>query len=194
MGEKSKTFGLTPKKLANLLKIGSDIEDPDGRMSPEQEKAELLYDRLADLFPLDSVPQGAFSLIQDHLSGVLNLQHNEAVGEILQNSKSDIAVIRRIKGYYNKLSEHTDSKNECDVAVVIYYAAIACALVFHNEKISKFSYRRLERSFSSLISKSWVSTELVKLFTEAHQLCQNPSRRQKMVDSSKEKISEDSTI
>ena len=194
MGEKSKTFGLTPKKLANLLKIGSDVKDSDDRMSPEQEKTELLYDRLADLFPLDSAQQGAFPFIQDHLSSVLNLQRNEAVGEILQNSKSDIVVIRRIKGYYNKLSEHTDSKNECDVAVAIYYAAIACALVFHNEKISKFSYRRLERSFSSLISKSWISTELIKLFTEAHQLCQNPSMTRKIVDRSKEKNSEDSTI
>ncbi len=194
MGEKSKTFGLTPKKLANLLKIGSDVKDSDGRMSPEQEKTELLYDRLADLFPLDSAWQGVFPFIHDHLSSVLNLQRNEAVGEILQNPKSDIVVIRRIKEYYNKLSEHTDSKNECDVAVAIYYAAIACALVFHNEKISKFSYRRLERSFSSLISKSWISTEVIKLFTEAHQLCQNPSVIQKIVDRSKEKISKNSTI
>ena len=94
MNEKSKTFGLSPKKLANLMKIGSDAEDYNDRISPEQEKAELLYDRLADLFPLDSAGPGSFPVVPDRLDSVLKLQCNEAVGKILQNPKSDILVIR----------------------------------------------------------------------------------------------------
>ena len=194
MSEKSKTFGLSPGKLANLMKIGSDAKDSDNRISPEQEKAELLYDRLADLLPLDSAAPGSLPVIPDGLSNVLRQQCNEAVGEILQNPKSDILVIRRIKEYYNELSEHTDSKNERDVAIVIYYAAIAVALVFHKEKISRFSCRKLERSFSSLIDKSWVPTDLIKLFTEAGEVCRDPSMVQKVTNKSQNNISEDSTI
>jgi len=143
MSGESKTFGLSPEKLADLMKIGSDTKDLDNQISPEQQKAELLCDRLAELFPLDSAEPGSCAVTSDHLSSILKLQCNEAVGKILQNPKSDILVIRRIKGYYNKLSENTDSKNERDIAIAIYYAAIACALVFHNEKISRFSCSRL---------------------------------------------------
>ena len=193
MREKLKTFGLNPEKLVALMRIVSDNCGAYNQMSPEQKKSELLYDQLREALLTDLTVSGGVPIIPDDLSDVLRLQGSKSIREILQNQESDILIIKKIKDYYSKLSEDTDSIIERDVAIVIYYTAIASAMVFHNEKISKLSYRRLERSFSSLISKSWISTELIKLFAEAQKLCQSASMVQKVVDQSQDKISKDPT-
>jgi hypothetical protein len=193
MSEKPKTFGLDPEKLVDLMRIVSDTCDSDNQGSPEQKKSELLYDQLREALLTDLTVSGGVPVISDDLTDVLRLQGSKPIREILQNQDSDIHMIKKIKEYYSKLSEDTDSIIERDVAIVIYYTAIAGAMVFHNEKISKLSYRRLERSFSSLISKSWISTELINLFAEAQKLCRTPSMVQKVLDQSADNISKDST-
>ena len=71
----------------------------------------------------------------------------------------------------------SESEYECDVAVVLYYGTISSALVFHNKKITKFSYKNLELAFSSLIDKSWITSELVTLLTRALEICRSSSEK-----------------
>jgi hypothetical protein len=170
MSERSKTFGLSPEKIAELLRMGTEEYD-HAKASAEQKKAELLVDRLAELLPLDSAIMKLLPDISSLLTGVMGECGGESIGDLLQNPEVGISVLRKIKNYNNDLSKCAESKIERDIAVVLYYGSIASALVFHNKRISRFSYKNLERSFSSLVGKSWITTELVRLFTKAREIC-----------------------
>ncbi|KPL20813.1 MAG: hypothetical protein AMJ75_11170 [Phycisphaerae bacterium SM1_79] len=71
------------------------------------------------------------------------------------------------------------SEPEHAVAVAIYYAAIASALVFHDVKVTTHSYESLEASFTRLINKPWMSAELNSLFIRALKLCRKKGHKSK---------------
>jgi hypothetical protein len=191
MNKKSKTFGLDPRKLADLLLVGSDTKQPEGQVTPDQERSELLRDRLGEAMPLDSSVPGTVPISPNSLCQALGVLGGKPIMELLQNPESDISLIECIKRYNHRLSKCTKSKAERDVAITLYYAAIACALVFHKKKITTFSFETLGHSFSSLVGKPWISTQLVVLFKEARKVCQSPSKVEQSMDEPQEYISED---
>ena len=157
--------------------MGTDEHNYETGISAEQKKAELLVDRLAESLLPDSSVIKLLPAIPSLLSGVMGICGEEPIGDLLQNPEVEISVLRKIKNYNNKLSKSGESEIERDIAVVLYYSAIAGALVFHNKKISWFSYKNLERSFSSLIGKSWITIELVTLFTKAREICRDSYKK-----------------
>ena len=76
-------------------------------------------------------------------------------------------LIEKIKRHGKRLSQTTSSEIEHETANVIYYAAIASALVFYDEKITQFSYKNLEESFSVFMQTEWISNDLKELFEKA---------------------------
>jgi len=80
-------------------------------------------------------------------------------------------VLEKIKQYAKESGTSTNSEDEKDVFLAVYYAAIASALVFHNEKITRHSYKGLERFFSSFTDKGWVLKEIKELFHGAQKHC-----------------------
>jgi len=54
---------------------------------------------------------------------------------------------------------------------VIYYLAIAAALVHRDVRITKLSYRRLKQSFAELSEYNWLPPDVKGLLSEAHQRC-----------------------
>lgn len=177
MSEKSITFGLSPEKIVELLRMGADEHNYEKAISAEQKKAELLVDRLAEPLLLDPSVTKLLSAIPSLLSGAMDICGGEPIGDLLQDPEVEISVLRKVKNYNNKLSKSGESEIERDIAIVLYYGAIASALVFHNKKISRFSYKNLERSFSSLIDRSWVTIELVTLFTKAREICRDSHKK-----------------
>ncbi len=173
MSEKSKTFGLSPEKIAELLRMGADEHNCEKAIPAEQKKAELLVDRLAEPLPLSPSVIKLLPDISSLLTGVVGGCSGEPIGNLLQKSEVEISVLRKIKNYNNDLSKCAETKLDRDVAVVLYYGAVASALVFYNKRITGLSYKDLERSFSSLVGKSWITTELVKLFTKAREICRD---------------------
>lgn len=184
MSDPLKTFGLSPEKMAELLRMGTDEQNGAEPISDDQQKAELLVDRLAEPLPLSPSVMKLLPDISSLLTGVVGGCGSEPIGNLLKNSDVEISVLRKIKNYNNDLSKCAEAKIDRDIAVVLYYAAIASALVFYNKRISGLSYKDLDKSFSSLIGKSWIKTELVRLFTKAREICRNLHKKSQSSDKS----------
>jgi len=166
------TYGLSPEKMSELLRIGGDEHDYEKDIAPEQTKAELLADRLSEPLLLDSSLSKLLPSIPGLLSNVIDIDAHEPIGDILQNPEVSISLLMKVRHYFNRQSKDTQSKVECAVSLALYYAAIASALVFHNNKITKFSYEDLELAFASLIKKTWIPGEIVSLYSRARKICQ----------------------
>jgi hypothetical protein len=154
--------------LASLLGIGIS-----GRQKPEVDPlaGELLEAQLASTLPLDS-------LVADTPPAVMGRSERERVplsgrplGEVLLDSATDLTTIRGIKDYGKKLAGRKDSGADHAVGIAIYYAAIASAMVFHEEKITQHSFRSLADAFDTLRQKPWVPSELSRHFLIAHGYC-----------------------
>jgi hypothetical protein len=175
MDKDSTTFSLSPQRLARILRIGSDTDEIEETGDQEQKKAELLQDWLEATLPLDAVFLESLPAILHSLCDELKPLVGEPFGKLLNDPEADLAAIKKIKEYSKKLIVSARSDAEHDAATVIYYAAIASALVFHERRITKFSYDGLEKSFVSLKKHTWVPSALRQLFDEAHKFCQKKS-------------------
>ena len=157
---------LSPEALARLLAIGSDdSQEDDGAI------AEQLRDRLAGTLPLDPDVVDCLPVILGRLSRELLPLRGQPLGKALVDQSVDLDIVRGIKAYTKKLAGRARSEPEHATAITIYFAAIAGALVFHDEKISALSYEKLDRSFATLIDKPWMAPQLVQLFAKARKVC-----------------------
>lgn len=139
----------------------------------EQATAVLLRERLRESLPTDKI---AVDLLADALNGVrrdLLPLSGKPLGEVLLSSMTNLSVLQTIKHHAKKSASPVGSpQSERDTALVIYFAAIANALVIHRQKISSHSCESLDRSFVALIDKGWMTTELAELFSRARAVCQ----------------------
>ena len=169
MHKESTTFGLSSKQLARLLNIGSDSRPSADGADEGQKKADLLHDWLAATLPLDAALENSLPAILRRLCQGLRPLAEKPFGELLTDPNTDIVAIRKIKGFGKKMVGAANSEAEHDVAAVVYYAAIASALLFHNQRITKFSHDSLESSFSALAEHTWLTPDLADLFKKCIQ-------------------------
>ena len=170
MKKKSTTFGLSLKKVVDLLKIGAETgttnEDPD------QHRSDLLHDKLDETLPLYPSTKEKLTRKLERLRHTIETLAGEPIGKLLQDPTTDITIIRIIKDYGRKLSTQANSEAEHHVSNTIYYAALAHALVFHDLRITKFSFTDLQRSFYHLSQEKWIPEKLLDLFSEAIKYCE----------------------
>ena len=176
MKKESTTFGVKPEQLQRLFNIGRDTKKPDSRMSGNRKKAELLSRRLSQTLPLDKSQIDMLPATLGHLCHTIGLLAGETIFDLLQSPSTDISLIRKIKRYGKEMSARAESKAEHEVAAAIYYAAIAHALAFHDLRISRFSYKKLETSFSRLVKEKWISKDLSVLFKIAGKCCREKAK------------------
>ena len=144
---------------------------PQTQEDIEQQKADLLSDRLGDTLPLYySTEQKPASKLR-RLGQTIAALAGEPVGKLLQDPKTDITIIRMTKDYGRKLSATAKSEAEHHAANTIYYAAIAHALVYHDLKITKYLYEDLQQSFCQLSKEGWIPDNLRDLFAKATEYC-----------------------
>jgi len=170
MEDKATTFGANPEGLAELLGLGVAADDP-GAEQPDRAKADLLRARLAGTMPLDVDVVDALPAILGRLCRQLLPLEGRPLGEVLLSPQTDRATIETIKDYGKGLAGRQDGEVEHSVAVVIYFAAIASALLFHDRKISSYSYRALAESFDALVHMPWMAPEIARHLAQARQLC-----------------------
>ena len=174
MKKEPTTFGVSLKKVVKLLNIGSDISSTPGET--DQQKADLLSYRLSDTLPLYySTNQKPASRLK-RLGQTIAALSGEPIGKLLQDPKTDIAIIRMTKDYGRKLSASAKSEAEHHTANTVYYAAIAHGLVCHDLKITKYSYKDLQESFFQLSKEDWIPQSLRDLFTKAFEYCDSKMR------------------
>lgn len=176
---KNSTLGLNPESLARLLGIALYLNSDEGKDNSTHTTAQLLKARLAGTLPLDTTVVEELPAILGQLRKDLMPLGGKTLGEVVTDSKSDIGAIKKIRQYAKKMASRKRSETDRAVAVAIYYAAIASALVFHDMKVTTYSYESLEASFAKLINKPWISAELNILFVRALKLCQKKGHKSK---------------
>ena len=132
MAKETSTFGLSSKKLVNLLKIAEETGQPKGQVDQQRKKTELLHDYLAHTLAVYRDAGEELSAKQSKLRNTINVLSSEPIGKLLLDSETDIGLIRMVKDYSSRFSKRAASKIEHQVANTIYYAAIASALLFHD--------------------------------------------------------------
>jgi hypothetical protein len=171
MKKKSTTFGLNPEKISNLLKVCAEPSGNDVDMETKQKKTELLQDRLSETLLTGSLKGSPLSKELTQLCYISGIAAGESIRNLLINPGTAIKLIEKIKEHGKSLSQSTKADVGHDIANAIYYAAIAHALIYHNLKITKFSYEELEKALSFFTQTDWVSTDLSNLFNSAVQYC-----------------------
>lgn len=169
MKKEPTTFGVSLKKVVKLLNIGSDISSTPGET--DQQKADMLSDRLSDTLPLYYSTNRKPASKLRRLGQTIAALAGEPIGKLLQDPKTDITIIRMTKDYGRKLSASAKSETEHHTANTVYYAAIAHALVCHDLKITKYSYKDLQQSFRQLSKEDWIPKDLRDLFAKASEYC-----------------------
>ena len=171
MKDSTTTSGLSTDALAGLFRMGTEQENSGESLSPEQKKSEVLCDWLATSLPMEQslarcLPR-VVRLLRAELAGLAGTPF----GQLLQDKNTDIKLIKKIKQHSKGLASSAKSEIERDVATAGYYAAIASALVFHQEKLTAFSYEELSLHFSKLAGYAWLTKDLAELIRKAQQIC-----------------------
>jgi hypothetical protein len=169
MKDRQTTHGLNPEKILELLKLGSDINTH--QTDAEQQKADLLNDRLNEILPIDLAGEEKGSKKENSIRHTISMLTNEPIGKLLLEPKTESFIIKMIKDYSKSLSKKSKTEADHQIANTIYYAAIAHALVYHNIKITLYSLNNLQQSFLELSIKNWIPKSLLALFGKACEYC-----------------------
>ena len=166
MKDRSTKFNLDKNKLRQLLKMG--LKNPKTQSAdPEQKMVRLWHELQSKPLPMD---EERLELLPDILSDfcqTLGLLTGDRMGEYLRNPKTELSIVENIKQYAKTLSRTSRSDDEHIVANTLYYAAIAHALLYHETKITGYSYAELVQAFEKLRRMNWIEKHFVQLFTKA---------------------------
>ena len=177
MNKEPTTYGLNREKLVRILQIGSEKDDLEHEPFIQEDTAELLRDQLAQPFLSDYTMKSRaseLSKIPCHPTALMPL---ETIGDLLWNRKTTTSVLKKLKKFGKNLFSKGKIASQRDVGLAIYYGAIANALVFHDVRITRFSYLDLHRSFIALTNKEWMSPQLQSLFRRAFEYCKAKGSR-----------------
>ena len=173
MAKKTKISSLPAEKLGHLLNLCSEKGQAEKGVDQGQKMSEALEDLLASALPADSYDSTSVKDELSHLCDISGLAHGDSIRAMLMDPQTGIVLIDEIKGYAKNRSKKAASEAEGDAAGVVYYATIASALVYHDDKISRFSIKDLRQTFSDLGKTQWVPSDLAELFKKAEQCCQS---------------------
>ena len=175
MDKESKEIELTGEQKTRLLNLGLDSDLVEDDTDIEEKKADLLYEILSHPMPVDTSVVNSLPPALKGLCKRLSSVAGESLGDLLHNPERGISVIKEIKEYAKQSGASAKSKIESDIFLVIYYGAIANALLFHNQKITEHSYKDLEKFFRSFTKRDWILNDLTELFKKACENCQGKS-------------------
>lgn len=165
------TYGVDPERLARLLAIGIESADGQNNLGDGRFPAELLQAMLASKLSLDPAVLDSLPAVLNRSCDELHPLPDRTIGDLVLDAKTDLAVIKALKEYGKELVGFQRLEAKQAAATVIYYAAIANAMVFHGQKITEHSYPKLQQAYAKLEQTVWIPSELKKLFRKAHAVC-----------------------
>ncbi|MFC1783389.1 hypothetical protein ACFL02_07360 [Planctomycetota bacterium] len=171
MARNKTTFGLRLEQLASLMALGLEGIDTDNENNNDQTVARLLRICLDRCLSDDSALLDSIQVDMERLGRDIGSLPDRSLGEVLQNSDTDIDLLQSIKTYYKKLNYSATTETEKALAITIYHAALAGSMVFYKKNISQLSINMLEQSFTLLAEKKWMASDLKKLFLQARTIC-----------------------
>ena len=161
------TSGLGPEQLARVLAVGLDGWGGSDPRRSGLAPREILGEMLARKITSELATSDSLHALRDEMPDF----GDSTLGELLRDTKADIAVIETLKNHAKKLVRRSNCEAEHAAATAIYYAGIAAAIVFHERKITRYSYGKLDQAFENLTEKPWIPSELKDLFAAARDLC-----------------------
>ena len=187
-GVEAMEFLFKKGKYANAVKpdlilLDLNLPKKDGRevlaeIKDDDNVSKLLHKHLISSLPKNATFLDSLLIRMGKMGYGMQLFAGKSLGDVLLDAKTDTGVLQPTKTDGKMLTLTADSEKESAVAVTIYYAAIAGALVHHKEKISSSSYDMLDKSFSLLLSKKWLTPELRNMFSIARTICQTKQKEQ----------------
>ena len=171
MKKSPRKFDLSIEQSTNLLKLALEPNQNKKTQDTEKDRAELLLDTLASRLPINPALLESLPAVLRSLSEELQSVSGLPLGKLMQNPRTKTTLLRRIKDFGKELGASANDEIERDVALAIYYAAIAGALLFHNVKISEYPYKQLEQYFATMSKHSWIPPNLVGLYKKAYKHC-----------------------
>jgi len=169
MGITTSDVYITRKRRASSIE--QDSQDARKRPSDGRNRRKMLRNRLSKTLPLSRSQINALPVVLGQLCHTIGLLAGETMMAMLCDPSTDISLIIRIKLYGKRLSVDAQSDAEIEAATVIYFAAIASALVNHDRKITKSSYERLLAFLSYFAKEKWIPGDLSDLFRVARRCC-----------------------
>lgn len=163
VARKTDNLELNDEQKTRLLSLALEPGPSSTPPDEDEEKGDLLCDILRCPLPVAEHPHDtAKSVPIGFRSG-----SGPSLGELLRDAKTDTSVLTRIKEYAKALGRDARSDMDKDVFLAVYFAAIAGALVFHNEHITEHPRHDLTQFFKHFAQASWMRTDLRDLFVKA---------------------------
>jgi hypothetical protein len=158
------------KKRGNILHfIKECIADPADASNQGSDAAmAALLDRFLQTAVIPG-PQAAGELtsVLTHVYKEIRCQEGHSVGKCLLDARTDMAVLRQIKERHQRIAKTSRSKAEQYVATAVYFSAIASAWVFHQEKITSYSWVDLRDALTKVLDKPWIDGQIKELLERA---------------------------
>jgi hypothetical protein len=153
----------TPKTLAAFLAAGDDA----ARLWRPEELAAIFRHQMAapivvDLGGFDPATASRLKTISSAQGLLLKSFH-----DLFSHKLPPRELLIVAKDFAKANMDHPGSSLPAEVSAVLYYGAIAAALVRLDERISQLSNESLKRGFSWAGEQPWVETEIKQLLAEA---------------------------
>jgi len=177
MKKSSENFDLNIEQSTNLLRICLGEEGRSADRPEQKDRAAVLYDLLGSKLPINPALLESLPPVLRALSEELQSVSGVSLGNHLQDSQTKVVGLRRIKDFAKQLGNSAKDKVERDVALSVYFAAIAAALVYHDVRISQYGYEQLARNFQTLGQHDWIPPDLAELYKKAHTYCRHKCKQ-----------------
>jgi hypothetical protein len=166
VAEGTDNVALNDRQKTRLLSLALERDNPPAAANEDEQRGDLLRDILRCALPLETpAPTTAVGLGPS--CGGLRTVAGPPLGELLRERTTDLVVLKRIKEYAKALGKNAKSGIERDVFVAVYFAAIAAARVFHNERVTEHTDENLVRFLHSFAQAAWMPADLAGLFVQA---------------------------
>ncbi len=178
MADESENFDLDPEQKTVLFSMAHKPGDFVSESEMNDNRTNLLLELLADTLPVD---ENHVAILPDILKTICQDLHSvagEPLGKLLLDSQTNLGILTKIKDYSKHIGVTEKPKDEHDVALVIYYWAIANALLYHQERITDFSSDELKNSFDSLCNQPWIPKNIVRLLAQASEQCTEDTHKE----------------
>jgi hypothetical protein len=158
---------LNKRQTARLLELSLHNTEDIAQMDPDQQKEQFLLNTLRSKLPLNRAFEQSLPTLIQSLAEELKSLSGASLGDLLMNPRTPIEVLIRIKDHTKAQGAASQGETEQEVALTVYYAAIASALAYHNAKISEHSCKGLKEAFKKIERNLWTPANLVTLFQTA---------------------------
>jgi hypothetical protein len=164
------TYGLDLNCLQALLSLGAEENRRNrgqGLITPDpQVPIEELERPLSEVSGILASLTQELCRVQTQDPDGVNLQ-GHCLLELLLQPETPLDILLVIKTHGKQMSGDAIPENYRAMGIVLYYAAIAAARIFHGRTITQSGGAKLREAYESFLKKSWIPADLSPLFEQA---------------------------